>query len=203
MSSEYSRVFTNIYKNKVWVWNGYGLSGWGSSIDFNKNTYIPFLKKFIINNNIKTIFDLGCGDFVCGKLIYDDIQNIKYHGYDTYEDIIKQHNETYKDNTKYSFSCLDIINEKDKIENGDLCILKDVLQHWALNDIYVFLDYLCDNYKFKYILICNCSNQKQHNTDIKIGDMRPLSCDYFPLKRYRPVKLYKYLTKEISVIKLK
>jgi hypothetical protein len=201
MASNYSKVFTNIYKNKIWSDDINNLSGPGSSIYLNNETYIPFLKKFIIDNNIKSIVDLGCGDFVCGKLIYDDIQDIKYYGYDIYEDIIKKHRETYK-NSKYEFNYLDIINEKDKIINSDLCIIKDVLQHWPLNDIYIFLDYLCNNYKFKYILITNCCNQQQNNTNIKIGDFRPLSCDFFPLKRYRPIKLYNYSTKEVSVINL-
>jgi len=202
MSAKYSEIFTHIYENKVWNDDVTNLSGPGSSINLNKDTYIPFLKNFIVKNNIKTIVDLGCGDFVCGKLIYDDIENIEYFGYDTYETIIKEHNETYKD-TKYTFNYLDIFNKKEEIKDADLCILKDVLQHWPLNDIYVFLEYLCDNFKFKYILICNCCFQEKHNTDIPIGEFRPLSCDYFPLKRYKPKKLYKYSTKEVSVIKLK
>lgn len=41
--------FTNIYENNVWGNNNNqyyrGSSGGGSSIDFNKDTYVPFLKK--------------------------------------------------------------------------------------------------------------------------------------------------------------
>ena len=40
-----------------------GSSGGGSDLDYNKDTYVPFLKKFIVDNNIKNIVDLGCGDF--------------------------------------------------------------------------------------------------------------------------------------------
>jgi hypothetical protein len=70
-------VFTNLYENKNWGDNNNpeysGSSGNGSEINYNKDTYVPFLKKFIIDNNIKTVIDLGCGDFKCGRLIYGDL----------------------------------------------------------------------------------------------------------------------------------
>uniref|UniRef100_A0A6C0B504 Uncharacterized protein n=1 Tax=viral metagenome TaxID=1070528 RepID=A0A6C0B504_9ZZZZ len=80
--------------------------------------------------------------------------------------------------------------------------VKDVLQHWNLNSIYSFLDYLIVNKKFRYILICNCCGQKIDNNDIRTGNFRPLSCDFLPLKKYNPKKLYRYKTKEISVIQI-
>lgn len=89
------------------------------------------------------------------------------------------------------------------IINGDVCILKDVLQHWSLDNIYNFLDYLVENKKFKYILICNCCSQTQDNTNIEDGNWRYLSCHYFPLKKYNPRKLYNYDTKEVCVIEIK
>jgi hypothetical protein len=97
---------------------------------------------------------------------------------------------------------LDFCNHKERIIQGDMCILKDVIQHWSLENIYSFLDYLVENKKFKYILICNCGYQTQDNTTIENGDFRPLSCDYLPLKKYNPRKLYTYNTKEVSVIKV-
>jgi len=81
--------------------------------------------------------------------------------------------------------------------------LKDVIQHWSLENIYNFLDYLVESKKCKYILICNCCRQKQDDTDIINGSFRNLSCDYFPLKKYNPKKLYNYHTKEVSVIGIK
>jgi hypothetical protein len=35
-----------------------------------------------------------------------------------------------------------------------------------------------------------------------MGDFRPLSCNFLPLKKYNPIKILCYDTKEISVIKL-
>ena len=198
------KVFTNIYEHNYWGNNKNneynGSSGPGSEIKYNENNYIPFLKKFITEHNNKNIVDLGCGDFKCGQLIYNDL-DILYTGYDTYKKIIN-HNSNHNSLPKYTFIHLDFYNNKENIINGELCILKDVIQHWSLDNIYTFLDYLTTTKKFKYILICNCCNQTQHNTDIKNGQWRELSCEYFPLKKYNPIKLYKYHSKEVSVIKI-
>lgn len=195
--------FTNIYEKKVWGDNNNnkysGSSGGGSFIKFNEDTYVPFLKKYIVNNNIKTIVDLGSGDFKCGKLIYDNL-DISYTGYDTYKKII-DYNLTQYSLPKYYFIHLDFYNKKEHIINGDLCILKDVLQHWKIDEIYIFLDYLVENKLFKYILICNSCNQIEDNPNNK-DRSTPLSINFFPLKKYNPVKLYTYQSKEVSVISI-
>jgi hypothetical protein len=199
------QCFTNVYETKLWGNNNNpeynGGSGDGSDINYNKDTYIPFLKKFITDNNIKNIVDFGCGDFRYGELIYDDL-DILYTGYDAYKKII-DYNSKQHSLPKYSFVHLDFFNNKEKIIAGELCILKDVIQHWSLNSIYTFLDYLIETKKFKYILICNCCYQEQDNTDIQNGDFRQLSCNFFPLKKYNPEKLYNYHSKEVSVIEIK
>jgi len=195
-------IFTTIYETNLWGNNNNqeynGSSGGGSDVDYNINTYIPFLQTFIKTNEIKTVVDLGCGDFRCGPYIYDDL-DILYTGYDAYQKVI-DHNLKQHDISKYSFIYLDFCNQKQHIIPGDLCILKDVLQHWSLSNIYEFLDYIIEHKLFKYILICNCCNQVNDNTDIQTGECRSLSCKYFPLKKYNPIQLYHYHTKEISVI---
>lgn len=197
------QVFTHVYEKKLWGDNTIdeynGSSGNGSNISFNKDTYVPFLRKFITDNNITCITDLGCGDFKCGKLIYDDL-DITYRGYDAYKKVV-EYNAREHSLPKYSFTHLDFCNEKESIQSGELCILKDVLQHWPLQNIYTFLDYLVESGKFTYILICNCCDQVKDNTDIKAGDWRKLSCDYLPLKKYNPTKIYNYQTKEVCVIR--
>jgi hypothetical protein len=197
------QYFTDIYENSRWGNNNHneynGSSGGGSDIDYNKNSYVPFLKKFILDNNIKSITDLGCGDFRCGKLIYDNL-DISYTGYDTYNKVIESNSKEHLF-PKYSFIHLDFYNKRDSIVNGELCILKDVLQHWKMDEIYTFLDYLIENKKFKYILITNCCNQTEDNPANE-GRSIPLSINYFPLKKYSPTKLFNYNTKEVSVIRI-
>ena len=196
-------AFTHIYENALWGDNGNqeynGSSGGGSDLDFNRETYVPFLKKYIRYNDIKSVVDLGCGDFRCGPLIYNDL-DVTYSGYDAYGKLI-EYNSKINDPKKYAFTHLDFCNKKEEIISADMCILKDVIQHWSLTHIHDFLDYLVKSKKFKHILITNCGDQTIDNTDIEIGEWRALSCDFFPLKKYRPVKLYIYGVKEVSVIR--
>lgn len=201
------KIFTDIYESKQWGDDHNpeysGSSGAGSSLQYNRYTYVPFLKKFITDNNIKTIVDLGCGNFMSGKLIYDNL-DVVYTGYDAYKKIIDYNLKHYLF-PKYSFIHLDFYNNKEIIMNGDLCILKDVLAHWSLDEIYIFLDYLIEYKKFKYILLCDCCGQIENNTNIKTGEWRQLSCDYFPLKKYNPKKIYNFIAdiqKEVSVIEI-
>lgn len=198
------QVFTDVYENKVWGDNQLpeynGSSGGGSAVEYNDH-YIPFLKKVLAEKDIRTVVDLGCGDFRCGKLIYDDM-DVTYTGYDAYQKVV-EYNSTQFPSPKYTFQHLDFYTYKEHIKHGDLCILKDVLQHWPLQNIYTFLDYIIHHQKFKYILICNCGYQTTHNTNIPIGAFRPLSCKYLPLSKYNPIKLYTYHTKEISMIQVK
>jgi hypothetical protein len=198
------QTFTMIYEKNIWgdnKNNNYkGSSGGGSNINYNKNTYIPFLQKFINDNNIKTVVDLGCGDFLCGPSIYNNL-DILYTGYDVYKNVT-ENNSKNNSTIKYEFIHLDFYNNKEKIKDGELCILKDVLQHWSLDKINIFLQYIIESKKFKYILITNCCNQLTDNTDILVGEFRHLSCDFFPLKKYNPIKLYNYDTKEVSLIQL-
>ena len=68
-------------------------------------------------------------------MIYESL-DVKYTGYDTYKQIIDYNTNKYKEkNKKYSFVHLDFFSSKEQIKNGDLIILKDVLQHWKMKNI--------------------------------------------------------------------
>jgi len=200
--SNYVDVFTNIYETCHWG-NNYnpnykGSSGDGSNIHVNINTYVLFLRGFIKDNGVKTVVDLGCGDFRCGQYIYDDMEDVTYYGYDAYDKVVESNKKTSLE--RHNFTHLDFFNKKEEIIGADLCILKDVIQHWPLADIYTFLDYLVASKKYKYILITNCCDQKTDDTDIAPGEWRALSCNYLPLKKYGAVKKYSYYSKEVSLI---
>ena len=122
-----NNIFTEIYEKSKWSNNNNteynGGSGPGSYLFYNIKSYVPFLKSFITMNNISSVVDLGCGDFVSGKYIYDNL-NITYYGYDIYEKMINHHKNIYINNTKYNFNHSDIFNDRHEIINADLCILK-------------------------------------------------------------------------------
>ena len=125
--------------------------------------------------------------------------DINYYGYDAYKKIININQKKY---TRFNFIHEDI-QKLEKIINGDLCILKDILQHWKTKEIYIFLDKIIKSNKFKYILICNCEKQKYDDQDIiRTGKFRGLSHKYLPLKKYNPKLLLRFNGKELSLISL-
>ena len=139
-------IFTDIYTNSKWGNNNHkkynGSSGIGSSIEYNVD-YVPFLKSFIKKNNYKMIVDIGCGDFVIGHSIYHDL-NVIYFGYDVYDAVVKYNSKKYNDLKmyNYNFKLLDCYNNIKHIQIGDLCIIKDVFEHWSDECIIHFLDNL-------------------------------------------------------------
>ena len=170
------------------------------------NTYISFITSFIITYDINTITELGCNEFKVSKTIYDEL-NIKYYGYDIDNNLINSYNKVnnINENSKYTFICSDFYKNKTEIINTDLCIIKDILTYWSLKEIYTFLDYIIENDIFKYILIINESSQtidEIDETNTNNNQFRPLSANFYPLKKYNPVILYNYEPgdKEISLI---
>jgi predicted O-methyltransferase YrrM/SAM-dependent methyltransferase len=199
LNSDHSSIFQNIYLKKLWK-NG---SGPGSSIR-NTKQYIDKVRQFITDpvNQIQTIVDLGCGDWQFSPLIYQDL-DIKYIGYDCASSVIEDNRVMHP---HYNFQSLDFLSNKENIPDADLYILKDVLQHWKLNDIYTFLDYLTLHKQFKWILITNSGQQTKHDTDIKnVGECRHLNSNYYPLKKYAN-PFFNYIgdeTKHVCLIKKK
>ena len=180
----YANEFTKIYNTDAWV-NG---SGIGSNI---KNTivYNKYICEFIKNNNINSITDIGCGDWQSSYLIYQQFDNIDYIGYDCVNSVIEKNN---KNHPKYKFCTLDILYNVEFIRDSDLCIIKDVLQHWKLVDIYNFLDKLVTK-NFKYIIITN--NGDQQHDDLELNNIcngRGLHSNFLPLKKYNAQPLLEY-----------
>jgi FkbM family methyltransferase len=209
------KVFTEVYETNKWGDNDNpkyeGSSGFGSALEYNEKTYIPFMHKFFKEYKIKSVVDLGCGDFRIGLLLYDKT-NIDYTGYDAYKGVIDYNNDKFKEYTNFHFIHSDFtsVQARQNINNADLCIIKDVLQHLPNKIVIKFLDYITKSNKFKYILLINSCVSRYSIKDINPGDFRPLSALYHPLKKYNAKVLYKwdikfgihFDRKEISLITL-
>jgi SAM-dependent methyltransferase len=185
--------FTEVYKTDAWG-NG---SGNGSRPE-NTNYYREYLSSFIKDNNIKTVFDYGCGDWQFSHLI--DWSGVNYTGVDCVKSLIEGHNKTYASDT-IKFDHIDSV-DKFLTYKGDLLILKDVLQHWLNDEIIYFLDNVINN--FDYILITNCYDQS-HDWQEAVDRLRPLTSDLYPLKKYNIKKKATFTTasgvsKQISLI---
>jgi SAM-dependent methyltransferase len=154
-------AFSRVYEEDIWE----GGSGRGSTPD-NTKDYRECLEAFIRGEDIKSVVDLGCGDWQFSQHV--DWQGASYHGVDTVPSVMRQNQERF--GSRASFSCLDISTAP--LPQGELVILKDVLQHWPTKTIVDFLPRLS---QYKWALVTNCGTENDSlNSDVAMTGYRPL-----------------------------
>ena len=146
-------IFTKIYKEKNWHSDDIKSSEYCSGSGSDEKFAAPYIKtviKFINDNNIKTIVDLGCGDFRIGKKIVQSLPQVKYTGIDVVPALIeylKKENRTF---LNVEFLCKNIV--RDEIPLADLILIRQVFQHLSNKDILKVLNNLGNNCK-SYIIV--------------------------------------------------
>lgn len=111
------------------VWDYSHDSGAGSD-PFFARAYISFVSEFIKEHKVRSVVDLGCGDFRVGSSIdYGDAHVIAV---DASPDHIRDHENKFKDK-KIEFRHSDLRNFD--MSSVDLVLIKDVIQHWPTEDI--------------------------------------------------------------------
>ena len=134
-------VFTHIYNQSSkpsFQWNNDGetVSGPGSTIE--NTAYTRFeIKNIIRKFNIKSILDIGCGDFNWMKIVLSKNEKHinKYLGVDVVESLINQNIENFK-NDIVDFKKVDLCQTIDNIEKNhyDLVICKEVMIHLSIEN---------------------------------------------------------------------
>jgi hypothetical protein len=161
-----AEAFTQTYRNKLWggMEGDEFFSGFGS-LDKFAAPYVEWLTRFIAERDIQTIVDLGCGDFRIGQKICSDI-SVNYIGVDIVSDLIAFNQHRYGTATA-SFRCANII--EDELPEGDLCLIRQVLQHLSNAQI---SRVLANCRKFPYLLVTEdvyCGRRMRPNLDIMHG----------------------------------
>lgn len=189
-------TFTKIYDKKIWG-NG---SGAGSSPSYNEK-YMVFLQKYLRENAIQTVMDVGCGDWQHSQFI--DWTGIDYNGIDVVKSVVEKNNDLYgKENIKFFHMDTTQVSIPFKF---DLVILKDVLQHWDDETIITYMDKLLMQ-GHKHIIIINTafSNFKKDDDAPRCIKNRyhyyKLDATKAPLNRYNPRIIGTFKFKQISVI---
>jgi SAM-dependent methyltransferase len=154
-------IFDNIYQKQFWGKD----SGCGSDPK-NAKEWISLINNFIKEKEIKSVLDLGCGDWRIGKEL--NLDNVNYTGVDVSSVIINKIKHNEKDNIKFVNHDIESFD----IPKVDLVLLKDVLQHLALDSTKKILDKVSNN--AKYVLISNDFNKNniygnKTNYEIKSG----------------------------------
>lgn len=159
-------AFTKIYQSGKWNEKGFSLSGAGIGVN---RGYVAFLQEFMRKNGIRTVVDLGCGDWQFSQ--YIDWSGIQYAGYDVVEYVIERNQRLFAA-PSVMFIHADAI-ETD-LPEADLLICKDVLQHLPNGDVGKLIRQLS---KFKHCLITNDvypKTKSSHNPNIVRGSYRPI-----------------------------
>lgn len=143
----HEKVFTRIYQNNIWGNDGKSkfYSGSGSDFRYSKS-YIQLIREYINEYHIKTIVDLGCGDFRIGKEVIKNL-DINYIGVDVVKSLIDLNNEKFS-KPGISFTKLNITRKS--LPDGDLCLIRQVLQHLSNKDIQSVLK---NTRKYKHLII--------------------------------------------------
>ena len=130
--------FTEIYDKERWG-KGKG-SGSGSSPNYCRK-FVAYLNGIIHDEEIKTVLDLGCGDWQYAQMI-----NWPYYlGVDVVESVVQELLRKHKGD--YHFDCVDFQNPDNLkeifgVDHYELVIIKDVFQHWTDNEILPFMETL-------------------------------------------------------------
>ncbi len=93
-ADQFEERFETIYREKLWGVNeeNEGYSGGGSELE-NVLPYYQYLTNFIQEHHIRSVVDLGCGDWTFSKCI--DWTGIDYIGYDVVESVIEKNRQKY------------------------------------------------------------------------------------------------------------
>lgn len=156
-------IFNNIYRHNSWG----GGSGPGSTIA-NTVQYRWFIQNFVAMNAIKSVVDIGCGDWQFSQRI--NWNGIRYLGLDVSDVVLSNTRRFAADGIEFR----EINAISDDLPSADLAIVKDVLQHWNNDDIIKFLPKL-EN--FKTALITNGfppNLRSAINKNISTGNVRPV-----------------------------
>tara|TARA_B100001093_G_C26616908_1_gene922755 strand:+ start:156 stop:902 length:747 start_codon:yes stop_codon:yes gene_type:complete len=141
-------------------------SGHTSYLDYMLDAYIEALSSLVNDYpNIKSVVDLGCGDFNVGKRISPLFES--YTGVDIVEKLVERNNSIFASDA-ISFICKDIT--KDDLPRADMICVRQVLQHLSNADIANFLSKISG--KYNYLVVTETMHRSwrfKPNKDIPTG----------------------------------
>ncbi len=144
-------VFQDAYKRNLWgrddkseFFSGVGSRGEALEI------YVGRMAELLRSHAAElgrplTVVDLGCGDFEVGRALVERLPDITYIGCDIVEELVTRNARLYGDD-RVSFRKLDIV--ADPLPAGDVCLVRQVLQHLSNAEIMRVLRRLAYDYVY-------------------------------------------------------
>ena len=154
-------IFSEIYSKNTWGGKpGEFYSGSGTH-NPDVQRYIDTVRAFIKEKNIRSVLEIGCGDFHISSQIIEGL-NVTYTGTDVVEEMMKHHQGKFG-RAGISFRYLNAID--DQLPPSDMVIIRQVLQHLGNAQISNILDKI---QSFRYALITEhlpASEKPDYNVD--------------------------------------
>jgi SAM-dependent methyltransferase len=184
--SALQQAFITVYAEKRWG-NRPGAS------PANTIEYRAFIERFIQANAVRSVTDLGCGDWQHSHLI--DWSQVEYIGLDAVPEIIERNRSRFTlPNLKFAVSTL-----VDDLPGGDLLVSKNVLQHLPNQTIVEYLAAI--HTKYRFAILTNATEPKDFaNREIVVGDFRPLRLQDAPFNTPGAV-VFTFFTEEEGLIR--
>jgi SAM-dependent methyltransferase len=175
-------VFRTIYERGIWG----GGSGSGSAPE-HAGPYMEFLGAFLHFNKVRSVVDVGCGDWQFSRHI--DWGERRYEGIDVVPSVIEANRRRFGTPTR-TFTCVNLLEEGTPRPSGDLLLMKDVLQHLSNENAAKLLALAS---RFRFSLITN--DHADVNADCRNGDTRPLDIRAAPFDVRHAAVISAYGTK--------
>ena len=149
------QLFTRIYQEAAWGASPSErfYSGTGSD-DVNASRYVEFVNEFLSSRSVRSIVDLGCGDFRVGRKL--DLQGRSYVGCDVVPQVIEANADRFSA-PNIRFAVLDATREP--LPSGDLLLIRQVLQHLTNKQIQLILP------KIRSFRFCLITDELPNNAD--------------------------------------
>jgi len=173
-------VFSKTYAENIWGGKaGEFYSGRGSGDRFT-DRYCELIRNFIINHNLRTVVDIGCGDFRVGQKICSS--SISYVGIDIVSSLVDHLNRTFGSETTV-FRSINVVEQTPP--DGDLCLIREVLQHLSNREVEQLLGNVR---KYPYVIVTEhvpvfpvkYNLDKPHGPDIRLSTQSGVFLDQPP-----------------------
>lgn len=139
------QVFSRIYAEGLWGSANDGFDSGSGSTEAHAVEYVRMIELYVAEHSIRSVVDLGCGDFTVGKKIA--ALGVDYTGVDVVPALVQHHTAHYA-NERVRFRHLDIV--ADALPRADLCLIRQVMQHLSNDQIAKILPKLS---QYEHVLV--------------------------------------------------
>lgn len=167
-----AEVFEEIYRKQLWGGSEDGISSGAGSSQSVAEPYANAVREFIRARGVRSVLDIGCGDFRVGALLRMD--GVRYVGVDIVEDVVRRNSARFA-NGSTTFICRNAL--VDDLPPADLCLVRQVLQHLSNQEIAALLGRLSN---YPHVLITEHlpppgsevrpNIDKPHGSDTRVSD---------------------------------